>query len=209
MRRENRAQTNQASDHGKRESLDALIARHRRQVKGAARRFLDDRLRGRVDASDIAQEVLLEAVQGGQFAELDDSDLSRFLTSVAQRRCIDAHRRHVGAARRTVLRELPWALPNGFSLEAIMAVDSSAPDEKASRRERLRRVQRALAKLSDSDRDLLELRHLRQMSVEAIAKFLNASPTAITTRHLRALQRLRRILASEAASGVSSSARRP
>jgi RNA polymerase sigma-70 factor (ECF subfamily) len=176
------------------EAAPALLVRLRSEAKRLAHRFLDNRVRTRVDASDIAQETLLQALQApDRLPQLDDSAWTRLLGTIARRRCIDVHRRHVQAARRTVLREVRGSV-EGSGPGLSLAADSTAPDERASRAERARCVEVALQSLSASDRELLDLRHSRQLSVEEIAVRLHATPTAITTRHLRALQRLRRAL---------------
>ncbi len=63
--------------------------------------------------------------------------------------------------------------------------------------EELRRLRVAMDKLSAADRELLMLRHLQQVSVEEIAEAYHTSRTVITTRNLRALRRLRRILEAD------------
>ena len=65
------------------------------------------------------------------------------------------------------------------------------------RAEMFARVREALKQLSPQDRELLVLRHLEQLGVREIADVLGVSDTVVTTRHLRALQRLRKILGDE------------
>jgi RNA polymerase sigma-70 factor (ECF subfamily) len=56
------------------------------------------------------------------------------------------------------------------------------------------RTKAALLELKPHDREILVLRYLEQLGVEEIAAVLGISQTAVTSRHLRALQRLRRLL---------------
>jgi RNA polymerase sigma factor (sigma-70 family) len=56
------------------------------------------------------------------------------------------------------------------------------------------RTTAALMQLKPHDREILVLRYLEQLGVEEIADVLGVSQTAVTSRHLRALQRLRLIL---------------
>jgi RNA polymerase sigma factor (sigma-70 family) len=55
----------------------------------------------------------------------------------------------------------------------------------------------ALEQLKPYDREILVLRYLEQLGVAEIADVLGISQTAVTSRHLRAVQRLRRLLGNE------------
>jgi RNA polymerase sigma-70 factor (ECF subfamily) len=52
----------------------------------------------------------------------------------------------------------------------------------------------ALARLPNSDREVLILRHLEQLTPREIADVLGVSVAVVYTRHLRALERLRSAL---------------
>jgi RNA polymerase sigma-70 factor (ECF subfamily) len=52
-------------------------------------------------------------------------------------------------------------------------------------------VRAALARLAESDREVLLLRHLEQLSLAEIAAVLGLSEATAGKRHLRALERLR------------------
>jgi RNA polymerase sigma-70 factor (ECF subfamily) len=62
------------------------------------------------------------------------------------------------------------------------------------RSELVARVHCGLQQLSTGDREILALRYLEQLSVEQIAEALNISKNTVTSRHLRAVQRLRVVL---------------
>jgi RNA polymerase sigma-70 factor (ECF subfamily) len=78
---------------------------------------MNPRLAARLDPSDVVQEVLAEADR-----RLDDYLRERplpffpWLRQIAVDRLADAHRRHVRAARRSVVRE-EAALPESSALE--------------------------------------------------------------------------------------------
>jgi RNA polymerase sigma-70 factor (ECF subfamily) len=59
------------------------------------------------------------------------------------------------------------------------------------------RMMAALGQLKPEDRELLVLRYVEQLDVEEIASVLGISRTAVTSRHLRAVQRLRHFLGDE------------
>ncbi len=56
------------------------------------------------------------------------------------------------------------------------------------------RLQAALAELSTSDREILVMRNLEQMSAAEIAAVLGLKEGTVRVRHLRALERLRSLL---------------
>jgi RNA polymerase sigma-70 factor (ECF subfamily) len=160
---------------------------------------MDPRLAARVDPSDVVQDALVEAD-----ARLDvyvrDQPLPFYpwLRQLAWDRLADVHRRHVRAARRSVTREQanPSGLSDNSALElAGRLVETGAGPSDLARREELRvLVRAALERLSESDREVLVLRHLEQMSVKEIAAVLGVSEGAVKTRTLRALRRLRTLL---------------
>ena len=101
------------------------------------------------------------------------------------------------AQRRSVLRELPPELPSSqgaFRLVDSLTGSSSSPSRLVARAEDLQRIRVGLEELAPNDREILILRYLLQLSVEEIAELLHISRTLVTTRHWRALERLRRIL---------------
>jgi RNA polymerase sigma factor (sigma-70 family) len=51
--------------------------------------------------------------------------------------------------------------------------------------------------LKTLDREILVLRYLEQLGVDEIAAALDISQTAVTSRHFRALQRLRQLVGGE------------
>lgn len=160
---------------------------------------LDRRLSSRVDPSDIVQETFIDASRHlSEFSDLPDDEVYRRLKQVAIGRAIDACRRHLAAQRRSVLREYSGsergARPGNGQFVDTLAGTASSVSGKLSRREELERVRLALEALSPADRELLLLRHILQLEVGELAELMNTTRTAITTRHLRAIQRLRRLL---------------
>jgi RNA polymerase sigma-70 factor (ECF subfamily) len=176
-----------------------LLERHRGRLRGMVALRLDPRLAARVDPSDLVQETLAVAHR-----RLDDYIRDRplpfypWLRQIAADRLADLHRRHVVSRKRTVAREEPGGLrlADGSELELArrLASSVSAPSARLRREDRLRRLRAALAALSERDREVLVLRHLEQMPPREIAAVLGITEGAVYTRHLRALERLRRQL---------------
>src|SRR5947209_4316251 len=79
-------------------ALAELLTRYRGRLKRMVQLRLSPRLQGRVDASDVVQEALLEASQRLR-GYMDGPGVPFFLwlRHLAGQKLIDAHRRHLGA----------------------------------------------------------------------------------------------------------------
>jgi RNA polymerase sigma-70 factor (ECF subfamily) len=167
---------------------------------------LDPRLVARLDPSDVVQDALAEADRRLD-GYLRDRPLPFYpwLRQLTAERLDDAYRRHVRAARRSVTRELPApALPDASAAELVgrLLGSGSAPSETARRHELQERVRAALAALPASDREVLVLRHLEQLSARETAEVLGLTEAAVKSRALRAAQRLRDLLGDEPSEGA-------
>jgi len=117
-------------------------------------------------------------------------------------RLIDLHRRHVRSVKRGVGREDRGGLPHSDwsvgQLAQRLQTSTNNPSARLRRAENCRRLRNALERLPELDREVLVLRHLEQLEPKDIAAVLGITPRAESMRHLRALERLRRLLASPA-----------
>jgi len=178
---------------------DQLLGRHRNRLKKLIAYHMDRRLAARVDPSDVVQDVLIEAAR-----KLPDYMQDRplpfypWLRQIAWDRLIELHRQHVQAQKRTVRREEPGALAlpdeSLAELASRLVTTATSPSQRLLWKEIQERVRAALKRLSSRDREVLELRHLEQLSVADTAAVLGISQAAVKTRHLRALQRLQELL---------------
>jgi RNA polymerase sigma-70 factor (ECF subfamily) len=179
-----------------------LLDRYRDRLRRMVAMRLDKRLSARVDPSDIVQEAMKDAFRRlpEYFAD-PQLDFYPWLRRIAWDRLVDMYRTHVAAERRSVLREHP-GVPNlndesVAELAQNIVVSSINPGRRAMLAEMQDRTKAALMQLKPHDREILVLRHLEQLGVEEIAGVLGISQTAVTSRHLRALQRLRRLLGDD------------
>jgi RNA polymerase sigma-70 factor (ECF subfamily) len=179
-----------------------LLDRYRGRLKRMIGIRIDRRVAARVDPSDVVQEALKDAHQ--RLPEyLADPQLAFYpwLRRIAWDRLVDMYRTHIGAERRSVLKEQVWA--PGLNDESVaelaqnIVTSSLNPGRRAMLAEMNARTKAALLELKPYDREILVLRYLEQLGVEEIADVLGISQTAVTSRHLRALQRLRKLLGDE------------
>jgi RNA polymerase sigma-70 factor (ECF subfamily) len=189
---------------GEPEAVDRLLSRHREPMRRMIDMRLDPAIAPRVDASDIVQDVLLEASRRlAEYLRDPAMPFHLWLRHIAKDHIIDAHRRHRQAQRRSVDREqsLKSALADQSSVELISQfVDRElTPATAALRQEMQRRFQDALATLDDDDREVILMRHFEQLSNQDVAAALQLSEAAASMRYLRAIRRLRAVLVPEEA----------
>ena len=181
-------------------AVGRLLDRHRQALRRMVQLRLDPAIARRVDASDVVQDVLLEASRRlGDYLRDPAMPFHLWLRHLARDHLIDEHRRHRGAARRSVDRERPLASPafgdrSSVDLAAELRDRQLTPAADAIRRELRRRFLDALALLDEADREVVLLRHVEHLTNSEAALALGLTPAAAGMRHLRALRRLRTIL---------------
>src|SRR5262249_58200241 len=127
---------------------------------------LDTALARRIDASDIVQDVLLEASR--RLADYLKNPLMPFhlwLRHIAQDHIIDAHRRHRLAQRRTLDKEQPLHLgklgdQSSIDLAAQLFDQELTPASAAIRQEMQRRLETAVNALEADDREKIGRAHV-------------------------------------------------
>ena len=185
---------------GNPDAVNRLLEQHRAALRRVIGLRLDRRLARRVDASDVVQDVLLEASRRlPEFVREAKMPFPLWLRQLARDRIIDMHRRHRAASRRSVDREQPlagggFADRSSFDLAAQLRDRELTPAAATIRRELHRRFLDALDELSDEDREVILLRHVEHLGNTEVAEALGLTPPAAGMRYLRALRRLRSIL---------------
>jgi RNA polymerase sigma-70 factor (ECF subfamily) len=184
------------------EAWRALFDRDRQRLRRMVALRMDRRLQGRVDPSDMLQDAHIEAMT--RLPEyLRESNLPFFLwlRLIVGQRLTLVHRCHLGAHARDAGREIGLyrgALPEATraALAARLLGHRTRPSAAAVRAERRIRIQTALNAMDQLDREVLALRHFEQLSNSEVAQALGLSGSTASKRYVRALQRLREILAA-------------
>jgi RNA polymerase sigma-70 factor (ECF subfamily) len=191
---------------GDRAAIGALLARHREALRRMIELRMDRRLQRRLDASDIVQDVLVDADRRlADYLAEPALPFHLWLRQMALDRLIDAHRRHRGAARRSLDREQPLAAPpwnehSTHELAARLCDPQPTPAAAATLAELKRRFAAAVDRLEPRDRDIVLMRHVERLSNGEVARAIGLSPPAASMRYLRAMRRLRELLAAEESS---------
>jgi RNA polymerase sigma-70 factor (ECF subfamily) len=163
---------------------------------------LDQRLQGRLDASDVIQEAFLEAsARLPEYLRQPALPFFLWLRFLTGQKVMELHRRHLGAQMRDAGREISLyrgTLPEASSaaLAAQLLGHDTRPSEAADRAERKIRLQEALNSLDPLDREVLALRHFEQLNNAETAQTLGLHESAASKRYIRALKKLKDILTS-------------
>lgn len=176
-----------ASDHGlltalaegQVTALGVLYDRYARLVYSLAYKILENS----EEAEDITQDVFLTLWRRNTYDPKRGS-LSSFLTTMTRSRSIDKLRSK-GARLRVLQR-----------LQGMVRTETNAltPLEQASVGERSQIIRRALAQLSETERQVLEIAYYEGLSQSEIAKRLNIPLGTVKTRSRQGLLKLRQTL---------------
>jgi RNA polymerase sigma-70 factor (ECF subfamily) len=99
------------------------------------------------------------------------------------------------AGREVSLYRAALPLASSAALAAQLLGKHTSPTEAAVRAERMLRLQEALNTLDPIDREVLSLRHFEELSRAETAQVLGIEEAAAAKRYIRALKRLKNVLA--------------
>ncbi|TWT95058.1 sigma-70 family RNA polymerase sigma factor [Neorhodopirellula pilleata] len=190
-----------AARQGDPDAINQLLDRHRGGIRRLVEMRLDRKVQRRVDVSDVVQEVLVEA-SGRLDKYLDDPVMAfhLWLRQIAWDHIIDTYRRHRVSAKRNMDREQPLNVggdqidESSVDLAIQLCDPAMTPAAVATQREIASKVEAAIEKLDDADREVILMRHYEHLSNLEIAEVLNLNPPAASMRYLRAVRRLRTVL---------------
>ncbi|MGP0067643.1 MAG: sigma-70 family RNA polymerase sigma factor [Isosphaeraceae bacterium] len=179
---------------GEESARHALLDFHRDDLRRMVQARMDPRMGVRVDASDVVQDVLIDAWRRLD-AYLRDRPLPflPWLRQIVGERIIDMHRRHISSQCRGVKREERLEL-NEESAEALagrLLTNDTSPSDRFLRSETQGRLKEALLSLPTKDREILIMRHLEHIGTAEIASKMEITEGAVKARLVRALIRLR------------------
>jgi RNA polymerase sigma-70 factor (ECF subfamily) len=179
-------------------TLGRLLELYRRYLSLLARVQIGQRLRGKVDASDLVQETFLEAHRNfARFRGASEPELVRWLRQILAARMADLLRRYLGTQGRDVRleREIADGLDHSSALlDRGLVAPQSSPSQQASRREQAVLLADALAQLPEDYREVLVLRHLEGLTFPEVAGRMGRSLDSVEKLWLRGLARLRQLM---------------
>jgi RNA polymerase sigma-70 factor (ECF subfamily) len=178
--------------------LNDELGKFRDYLTLLARLQVDRRLRDKVDLSGVVQQSLLEAFQAAElFGGLGEDEKAAWLRRALANNLVDQIRK-LGAAKRDLGRErsLEDALDQSSArLADWLAAEQSTPSAHLSRHENALALARALEQLPEQQRQAVELRHLRGLSLAEITAEMGSTKAAVVGLLHRGVSKLRKLLA--------------
>ncbi len=202
-----------AAKGGDSDAINHLLEKHRVPVRRLVQLRLDRKVQRRVDISDVVQEVMMEAT-GRLDKYLDDPSMAfhLWLRQIAWDHIIDTYRRHRVSAKRNMDREQPMVAAGGTdqsTMELVVQLCDPAltPAAAATQKEIAEKVEAAVELLGEQDREIITMRHYEHLSNLEIAEALGLNAPAASMRYLRAIRRLREVLAEQGELSVDGESR--
>lgn len=190
----------------------------RGRLERMLRMRMDPRVAARTGVSDVMQDAYLEVARRlpqylDERREWKDGARTRdgrgdgpmpffvWVRFIATQALNQTHRTHLGTIARDAGRDVRIDGGHGVDGAASSMMFASAllqtgpsPSGAAAIEERREILSAALEELSDSDREILFLRHFEQLGMREVAAVLGLTSSGVRVRHLKALQRLQHAL---------------
>lgn len=175
--------------------FEELCGVYRRIMVQSINAKMDHRLRQRQDASDIVQEAMLETfLRLAEFGKRQPMAMSTWLMESAIQQFRLAIRRHLLTAKRTLQQQVSCADTGIFEAAEQKMALQELPEDAACLVEESSRIEQALQRLPENDRQIIVLRNLNGLSNSEAANVLELTPLTASKRYSRALVRLRETL---------------
>jgi RNA polymerase sigma-70 factor, ECF subfamily len=186
---------------GDTQALAELFSRERERLWRVIHFRLAEPLRGRLGPDDVLQEAFLAASQRlKHYANSPATSPFIWLRMILNQTLIDLHRQHLGAQKRDAAREVsldgaPYSQATSASVAIQLIGQFTSPSGAAARADMLSLVQTAIEQMDPIDREVLALRHFEELTNSEVAETLGIEQKTASIRYVRALRRLKEILA--------------
>lgn len=184
------------------EAWGKLLCQHQERLLRMIEFRMDSRMRGRIDAVDVLQDAYFEASAHREaYFRTPAVPLFLWLRGIVSNKLLELHRHHLGTHMRDAKRERPLVGPGRWddttaALCAHLTGQLTSPSVAAVRFEMSERLTEALEEMDPTDREVLAMRHFEQLTNAEAAQVLGIQERAAAKRYLRAIARLKNILAA-------------
>jgi RNA polymerase sigma-70 factor (ECF subfamily) len=183
---------------GDRQALDRLFGACRHYLSVLAQTELGNRLRSKVDPSDLVQQTLLEAYKGFDgFHGASEAEWLAWLRGILGHNAADFARYYRDAGKRQIEREVRFAAEGAdSSISGIMEPGDGGerPSEQLIREERELQLAEAISRLDEDQRTVIVLRNLQRLPFDEVAAQMGRSRPAAQMLWMRAVRKLQTLL---------------
>ena len=174
-----------------------LFATHRIRLRQMLEFRMGGRVRVREDASDVLQDVYLDAHQRiHHYLKKPEMSFFVWLRQLTKQRLIDVQRKHL-AVKRSVKQEVRLAVRGAATSASIarhLVSRLASPSQIMIQDEMIVQIENGLDTLDEIDREVLALRHFEELRNTEVAEILGITRAGASNRYMRALTRLREVL---------------
>lgn len=159
---------------------------------------MQNRLKSKVDASDIVQQTMLQAYQAReQFRGNSDAEKAGWLRTILGN-VLCGMARDYSRKRRDVSREqsIQAVEQSSLQLANLIPADGSSPSAAMHRHERADELAKAMLKLTNEQRQAIILKYWHGSTLADIGEQIDKSPEAVAGLVFRGMQRLKKEIAS-------------
>lgn len=179
---------------GDRAAVEALLAHHLPRLRSWLRVRVGSGLGPRESTSDIVQSACREVLEHlDRFHYEGEAGFRCWLFKTAERKLIDKHRFHRAARRDAGRERIAGEGSADGGLDALRG-DLATPSQEAMAKEQEERIEAAVDRLSDEDRELYALFHIAGLGNAEIAAELGKTEVAVRKAKSRVLARLASML---------------
>jgi RNA polymerase sigma-70 factor, ECF subfamily len=153
-------------------------------------------LQSKIDLSGVVNQTLYEAhMDKTDWQSWEEHQITEWLGKILSNNLKDEINKFTTKGR-DVSREVPIHKfdESATGIEAWLASQGSTPSQRASKNEELIRLANALAKLPEKNRRVIELHHLRQLSIDKTAEILDETRQSVVGLLYRGMIQLRKIM---------------
>jgi RNA polymerase sigma-70 factor (ECF subfamily) len=184
-----------AARRGNNDALGRLLEACRPYLLQVAHDQLGADLRAKVGASDLVQDTFLEARRDfGGFHGLSEAEMLAWLRRILLNNLGNLTRHYRQTGKRQVRREVDMADVPLEELVEPLTDHGGSPSAQARARERDEALERALAQLSEAQREVIRLRNYERLSFEDVGRRMGRSAEAARKLWGRAIEQLQRLL---------------
>jgi len=177
-------------------SSSDYLSKYHAWLRLMARLQLDPRWGRKFDASDVAQQTLLEAWKAeSQFRGTSEPERIAWLRTILGRVISREVRHYAGTLKRDPSRELDLAASldrSSIMLAGLLVDNAASPSVDADNREQQMIIAEVLESLPEEYREVIVLRNLKGLSHADVALQLNRTESGVRMLWLRALKHLRK-----------------